>query len=305
MKNRIIRTFSFFLVLVMLFSVFSGGSQAIVYSRGNDNVFTSRWSDKKTVRKLMLGKYYIFSEDDFEQELLWDFENRLYVLCELLGYEPEESAIDARATDLYEECCVQAENLGISPEDYARQHYLATSIPMSFLKGELNHEYFYYAALADLRIEWAVGYLGELWNLEESDDMKKVVMDYSVEHSRIVRREKNVNILMKKLDIVFFAFTNAQMLIPAYVPAEDGYAAMYSEQYRLSWMWLDPFLGELIAGTSSADAIYRLRGSDDWDWIIVRRNGTYGLYHYLDWYNIDDAFKNEYKAIYGVEPKVR
>ncbi|MBQ1224168.1 MAG: hypothetical protein IIX84_07795 [Oscillospiraceae bacterium] len=324
MKKRVFCAVSLFLSLFLTLGFGGGIADASALDGGNSGECRFEPA-KRDVRRLMLGKYYISSEEDMEQELLWDFENRLYTLCYSLGYEPSAEEIEAKNEEFFAECCFEAESLGITPEENARQKYLVTAVTECLsIDKKLAPEYFTLRSTAELRIEWAVSLLAELWELApeqslvdalvlagvteeeaEKEALKTAVMDYSVDNSRIVRRQKNVNFFFKKLNVVFFMFTNDQPLIPAYLPDADGYAALYNKEYGLNPKWLEPFLGELIVGTASCDAIYRFRGMDDWDWIIVRRNGEYGLYHFVEWIEDGSSEYNEFTVVYGFEPMVR
>ncbi|MBQ1224011.1 MAG: hypothetical protein IIX84_06975 [Oscillospiraceae bacterium] len=283
------------------------------------------------VEDVLFGKYYVFSKENEEQELLWDFEHRLMSI-ELI-YPPDYEDIKVGSLRDYfheclvEECNTKSEELGISFADYVRQNYQKDSRynPENALYNFNDPDYLRSFA-REYGYRWSVvNCVAKLWGLEadseeiekyisegmseekaEYEALKQAVFRCSVENSRIVYRHKSPMFYLLKRKAWDAISTNTGMGGGEhYVVGEDGYAAVYMPWFATRGDDLDPYVGEHIYGTSSIYGTYRFADRDNWDYIVVRcGGGDYMLATFDHWIEEAGEEYDNFVALYGVEPKI-
>ena len=285
--------------------------------------------DEEEIEAVLFDKYYVFSREDEETELLWDFEHRLMHIGFTLPPDSQTSydggICDAICERITEECTVRSEELGIPFADYVREHYFR--LPYCYWSEEVTHPnnsfYFMDVARAEESLWLRVSYIAELWGLEadsaevekftseglapelaEFEALKLAVFRKSVENAKIVYRHKSPALYLLGEAIMDAVSTDIQLLHEIYVIGEDGYAAVYSGRFGTRGDDLDPYVGDPVCGISGYWGVYRFADRDSWDSLVERNGGTYMLVEFDRWVEAEGDDYNAFVAIYGVEPKI-
>ena len=285
---------------------------------------------EEAVEEVLFGKYYVFSKENEEQELLWDFEYRLMSI-ELI-YPPDYENLkgvplrDYFHEYLVEECYTKSEELGVSFADYVRQNYQKDSRynPESPW-CDVSSESYFDSIAGEYSYRWSVvNCVAKLWGLEadseeidkyisegmseekaEYEALKQAVFRRSVENAKIVYRHKSPWFYLLKQKAWDAISTNTGLEGSHYVVGDGGYAAVYKPWFATRGDDLDPYVGEHIYGTSSIYGTYRFADRDNWDYIVVRcGGGDYMLATFDHWIEEGGEEYDNFVALYGVEPKI-
>ena len=284
--------------------------------------------DTNDVRKIMLGTYYVTSEDDMEREIAQDFDAKLLFLAKNAECWINMDEIEAEKVALAESAAAEADQLGISVLEYAGSVGYRTPYYVEGSQTAAPESPDYYSAMAKDRVlmRAMVWYLAELWDIEadaaeiesfmqsgseqaeaEATVLKNAVMDYSVSNSKISASEKSIRQLIFKTKLLKLFTTDTQLSHEIYVIAEDGYAAVYTtaEEVWQSDIALEPYEGERIWGTTSSVSVSRVSGDDGWEYLIERSSGgKLGVLKFDRWVTANGADRDAFVAIYGTEPHI-
>ena len=286
---------------------------------------------EEAVEDVLFGKYYVFSKENEEQELLWDFEHRLMSI-ELI-YPPDYEDLKVGSLRDYfheclvEECYTKSEELGLSFSDYLREKYSKDSryYPEAF-EYDFNDPDYLLSFAGEYGYRWSVvNCVAKLWGLEadseeidkyisegmseekaEYEALKQAVFRCSLENSKIVYRHKSPMFYLLKRKAWDVISTNTGMGGGEYyVVGEDGYAAVYMASFATRGDDLDPYVGEHIFGSSAYFGTYRFSDRDNWDYIVVRcGGGNYMLATFDHWIEEGSSEHDSFVALYGFEPKI-
>ena len=286
--------------------------------------------DVESIEDAFLGKYYINSKENKEEELWGDFEYRLVSLYSSAYFDqdPEIYKItrDQIRDMIIEECTLNAVVYGISFEDYVREHYSKDGTYNSESPHcDVNSPYYYSDIASGYYAQWlGVNYLAKLWDIEADQNdisdflvsgmtverakyeaLKLAVFNYSVDNSKIVYRHKSPWLYLLVKDFWDTISTNGNFAGYYYAIGEDGYGAVYVTRFETTGDDLEPYVGEQIFGSSSYLGLFRFTDKDRWDHIVVRR-GVSGdiLVKFDHWIEEGSSEYDDFVALYGFEPKI-
>ena len=323
-----IRFFTVPAILLLVMAFTSCGTKPVantVVDTGNTQIVSI---DTKDIRRIMLGTYYISSEDNYDEEILLDFEQKLLFLADVSECNISREELDKEKNILLENSIFEAERQNVALLEYSGlAGYRVPYYEENSWKSNPEDPVYYRTVANDrVLIRAMVEYLADFWELEadakaveelvqsglSNDDaeeiaLKNAVMDYSVSNSKITFGGRSFQKLFFKTKILKLFATDTGLGHEVYVISEDGYAAVYTTAEEI-WQInsaLEPYEGERIWGTTSSVSVSHVFGDEGWEYLIERTGGgKLGVLKFERWVSAEGVDRDAFISIYGVEPKI-